>query len=154
MFWVTFLSSLLSSTFGIANYLRSGPCRLLPKEKNLGGFPLLFLSVGTCMVGKGMVFYRILNVKSWHMEYLWNMPLQNQIIGYWILTNIVPQLIYVCINDVFIDIFCFFYLLIMLQLTCNFDLLFHSYPGSPLLKKIYYVLPSSSLFWFLLWHWE
>ena len=56
--WIAFVTSAYSSVFGMAKFLKSGPCRLIPNEGPLGGFTtgsflLLFL---TTLV---MVFVKI-----------------------------------------------------------------------------------------------
>ena len=45
LFWLAYLSSIFSSTYGLAKCLRAGPCRIMPEGGGLGGvlrFILLF----------------------------------------------------------------------------------------------------------------
>ena len=44
LFLVTFSTSVFSAALGMTKYLQHGPCRLIPKGKYLGAFPILFLS--------------------------------------------------------------------------------------------------------------
>ena len=75
VFYITFSTSVVSSTFGITNFLKSGPCRILPKNGFCGGFPLVMLSIGSTFVGKA--------AGGWAGVVVWT------------LSNILPQVIHV-----------------------------------------------------------
>ena len=58
LFDATFASSIMSATFGIAKFLKNGPCRLIPNQGFLGGycqigFILILLNVNATMLSKG-----------------------------------------------------------------------------------------------------
>jgi len=55
MFWITFSISVFSGSFGMAKFLKLGPCRIVPSDKWSLGFFLLFLSIATTLVGKSLV---------------------------------------------------------------------------------------------------
>merc|ERR1719430_444320 len=56
LFWVAFLTSVITSSLGLAKNLKVGPCRILPEQKkHLGGllsprFVLLFFACGFTLV--------------------------------------------------------------------------------------------------------
>ena len=59
-FVVTFCLSVLSATFGVAKFIKSGPARVIDNEKCLMGFCsatfiLLFLNIAATLVGRGVV---------------------------------------------------------------------------------------------------
>ena len=56
--WLLFVTSVLSATFGITNFLKVGPMRVVPADKYCGGFchlsfPLVFTTVLTSLLAKG-----------------------------------------------------------------------------------------------------
>ena len=60
LFIVTFTLSVLTATFGVAKFIKSGPARMINNEKCLMGFCsatfiLLFLNIGFTLVGRGVV---------------------------------------------------------------------------------------------------
>ena len=54
-FLATFLSSILSASFGISKLLKLGPCPLVPQDKFGLVFLMVFLSILTGLAGKGMM---------------------------------------------------------------------------------------------------
>ena len=54
-FLATFLSSILSASFGISKLLKLGPCPLVPQDKVGLVFLMVFLSILTGLAGKGMM---------------------------------------------------------------------------------------------------
>ena len=60
LFLVTFALSVFSATFGIAKFLKSGPCRLLPNDGPIGGygtvpFLLLMANIASTILAKGFL---------------------------------------------------------------------------------------------------
>ena len=60
LFIVTFSLSVLSATFGVAKFIKSGPARVINNEKCLMGFCsatfiLLFFNIAATLVGRGFV---------------------------------------------------------------------------------------------------
>ena len=60
LFLVTFSLSVLSATFGVAKFIKSGPARMINNEKCLMGFCsatfiLLFLNIAATLVGRGFI---------------------------------------------------------------------------------------------------
>ena len=59
LFWVTFSTSIITPSLGLAKNLKVGPCRILPEQRRcLGGllsprFVLIFLSCGSTFVTRG-----------------------------------------------------------------------------------------------------
>lgn len=60
LFLITYSTSVLSASFGIAKFLKSGPCRLIPNEGFLSGycqigFLMVMLNTLCCIVIKGIL---------------------------------------------------------------------------------------------------
>ena len=55
MFWTTFSISVISGSFGMAKFLKLGPCQIVPSQKLHVGFFFLFITMGTTLVAKGWV---------------------------------------------------------------------------------------------------
>ena len=55
---LTFSLSVLSAAFGMSRFFNVGPCRLVPYGKMNVGFIFLVISIATCLVGKGTVYFR------------------------------------------------------------------------------------------------
>ena len=68
LFYITFSSSLLSAAIGMTKYFQHGPFRLIPKRKYFGGFFFLFISISTCLVGKGVSLVASKNVALTSVE--------------------------------------------------------------------------------------
>ena len=86
LFLLAFSTSVFSSVLGLTKYLKLGPCRILPRKRFCGGFPLVMLSMGSTLVGK---------VLSFALCYCLSLRSGLLSIGIWILFNILPQVIYV-----------------------------------------------------------
>ena len=62
LFFVAFITSIITSSLGLAKNLKVGPCRILPQQKRyLGGllaprFILIFLACGVTLISKGTAF--------------------------------------------------------------------------------------------------
>ena len=92
----TFATSVFSGGFGIAKFLKTGPCKSVPGSSGFLdgfvsiGFPAVFLSVIATFVGKGFMLPVV--AKSWG-----NGP--GALVFYrvviWVGLNLVPQFIYV-----------------------------------------------------------
>ena len=54
---LTFSLSVLSAAFGMSRFFNVGPCRLVPYGKMNVGFLFLVISIATCLVGKGTIYY-------------------------------------------------------------------------------------------------
>ena len=54
-FLATFISSILSASFGVSNLLKLGPCPLVPQNKFGVVFLMIFLSILGGLAGKGMM---------------------------------------------------------------------------------------------------
>ena len=96
-FVVTFATSFLSASFALSKFLKTGPCRLVPDVGRLGGFfergfICLLVNVALTILIKGanlttgiLAYYLTNDQRS-----------QDKWIGiYWILLNMLPQMIYV-----------------------------------------------------------
>ena len=88
VFYITLSTSFFSSAFGITNFLKLGPCRILPKKGFCGGFPLVMLSVGSVLVSKGISATIYLKISS-------NISGWDPVPEVWMLFNILPQVIHV-----------------------------------------------------------
>ena len=94
-FVLTFATSFLSASFALSKFLKTGPCRLVPDVGRLGGFfergficLLVNVAVTIFMKGAGLTTGLQGSQSSENEGAKW--------IGfYWILLNILPQLIYV-----------------------------------------------------------
>ena len=59
--WITFMTSIISASFGIAKLLKNGPIKMVRTDGLLGGFlqsgfVLLIITVAGNMIGKGLWF--------------------------------------------------------------------------------------------------
>ena len=52
----TFSISVFSGSFGMAKFVKHGPCRIVPSQNLHCGFFLIVMSIATTLVGKGSVF--------------------------------------------------------------------------------------------------
>ena len=105
LFITTFATSVLTATLGIAKFLKTGPCRLLPDQGPLGGhgtlpFFMLMLNIFSIIINKGFILPAI----GWGIPntedsmIFQDRPLtQNPIalVGVWLAICYLPQLIYV-----------------------------------------------------------
>ena len=92
LFFLTFSSSIISSTLGIVRFLKDGPSPLLSKEGFLGGmckpgFILLFINVGSTIVLKGVVL----------MAFTWTVLDAEMFMSIivWSSLNLLPQFLFV-----------------------------------------------------------
>ena len=99
LFIATFTTSVFTATLGIAKFLKTGPCRLVPDQGPLGGhgtlaFIILMLNIASTIVSKGIILPAIgLGINGGPYA-----PLTNDsslVIGLWIATCYLPQSIYV-----------------------------------------------------------
>ena len=94
-FVVTFATSFLSAAFALSKFLKTGPCRLVPDVGRLGGFfergfICLLVNVALTILIKGANLTAGLRYSQGSKNE------GDKWIGiYWILLNILPQLIYV-----------------------------------------------------------
>ena len=91
LFITTFATSVLTATLGIAKFLKTGPCRLVPDQGPLGGhgtlaFLMLMLNIASTIVCKGIMLPAI-QAGSYHLH--------QSVIGEWISICYLPQLLYV-----------------------------------------------------------
>jgi len=92
LFVVTFATSFLSAAFALSKFLKTGPCRLVPDVGRLGGFfergfVCLLVNVALTILIKGA------NLTA-GLQGFRNQSRAKWIGIYWILINILPQLIY------------------------------------------------------------
>ena len=102
LFFATFATSVLTATLGIAKFLKTGPCRLVPDHGQLGGhgtlaFLMLMLNIASTIVSKGVILPEIgyrteLETESLFYGYP-NGP--NLAIGVWLAICYSPQFLYV-----------------------------------------------------------
>ena len=60
LFFMTYSSSAFSTVLGVSNFLKQGPCRIVPKDGRIGGFCtfgflLLFLNILLSLLVKGFL---------------------------------------------------------------------------------------------------
>ena len=97
-FMVTFATSFLSASFALSKFLKTGPCRLVPDVGRLGGFfergfICLLVNVALTILIKGANLTAGLQGSKSYDD---RQNSEKKWIGiYWILLNILPQLIYV-----------------------------------------------------------
>merc|ERR1711962_675527 len=73
--WLNFVTSVLSATFGITNFLKVGPMRVVPADKYCGGFchlsfPLVFTTVLTSLLAKGFTMANYMLGRPGSKEYI------------------------------------------------------------------------------------
>ena len=95
LFITTFATSVLTATLGIAKFLKTGPCRLVPDQGPLGGhgtlaFLMLMLNIASTIVSKGIMLPAIGAGPSSK-----RLSDQKSVIGVWISICYLPQLLYV-----------------------------------------------------------
>jgi len=93
----------MSAAFGMAKFLKVGPCRLLPYERINFGLFVVLLNIATCLVGKGVSMFNIEFGRKDCSETIQtnysksNAYRLNAIVFSWIGINILPQMIFVSI---------------------------------------------------------
>ena len=105
LFFATFATSVLTATLGIAKFLKTGPCRLVPDHGQLGGhgtlaFLMLMLNIASTIVSKGIILPALgLGIPKLKGElFFGGKPLSkspSMVIGVWIAICYLPQLVYV-----------------------------------------------------------
>ena len=101
LFWITFSSSVLAATIGIAKFLKTGPCKLIPDQGPMNGhgtlgFVLLTINIATTIVSKGVMLAAI--GAGYHGEQiLSNDPNEDKTVALWIYICYLPQFLYVSI---------------------------------------------------------
>ena len=55
MFWTTFSISVFSGSFGMAKFLKLGPCQIVPSQNMHCGFFFVMMSMAAALVSKGCV---------------------------------------------------------------------------------------------------
>ena len=93
LFYATLLSSLVTASLGIAKFLKTGPCRLVPDQGPLGGhatlgFLLLILNITSTIVSKGLM----LNPRGINTSIFKN---RQKYVAVWLAVCYLPQLTYV-----------------------------------------------------------
>merc|ERR1711962_1312975 len=63
-FLATFVSSVISGSFGVTRSLKNGPMTLLPRNKFGPSFLLAMLVVGASLIGKGVILATLLRESS------------------------------------------------------------------------------------------
>ena len=93
-FWLTFATSFMSAAFALSKFLKTGPCRLVPDVGRLGGFFergffCLLVNIALTILIKGASLTAdIFLPEKYRSQVEW-------ISIYWILINMLPQMIYV-----------------------------------------------------------
>ena len=102
LFVTTFATSVLSATLGIAKFLKTGPCRLVPDQGPLGGhgtlaFFLLMLNIASTTVSKGLMLPAIAyNIKYNGVSLFYGYPDGAlKAIALWLAICYSPQILYV-----------------------------------------------------------
>ena len=62
IFFTSFVLSVIGSSYGLTNFLKNGPAKLVEKP---GSFLLVFISNATCLVGKAVWLAALLNHSFW-----------------------------------------------------------------------------------------
>ena len=86
MFWTTFSISIFSGSFGMAKFLKLGPCQIVPSQNLHCGFFLVFITMATTLVSKCCVLVFSLGIKESEVNY--DYPITCLI---WISSCILPQ---------------------------------------------------------------
>ena len=90
LFYITLAISVFSGSFGIAKFLKLGPCKIVPSDKLHFGFVLVFLSIAATLCAKACVLALAINNRDNSFA---------PICAIWISTCVLPQLIFVSIWD-------------------------------------------------------
>ena len=93
MFWTTFSISVFSGSFGMAKFLKLGPCQIVPSQNMHCGFFSVMMSMAAALVSKGCVLAISLSDKSIYETFTY--PVTCLI---WISSCILPQFILVSIE--------------------------------------------------------
>ena len=94
MFITTFSISVFSGSFGMAKFLKLGPCQIVPSQDMHCGFAFVMMSMAAALVSKGCVLAFSLNTADTPYE-TFTYPITCLI---WISSCILPQFILVSIE--------------------------------------------------------
>ena len=86
LFWVTFVTSILSAGFGLTKFLKLGPCRLLGGYGKIS-FLLVMLNIIGVLLTKGFCLWIVISYHNWTTDKI--------IVIIWICACIMPGFIYV-----------------------------------------------------------
>ena len=105
LYIATFISSVLTATFGIAKFLKIGPCRLVPDEGLLGGhanisFPLLMLNIFIHNYSRAKGFL-LTSMNTGLSGDEFDLYKAKDAVKVWILICFVPQFIYVSFQNIY-----------------------------------------------------
>ena len=89
IFLTSFVISVIGSSYGLTNFLKNGPAKLVEKP---GSFLFVFISNATCLVGKAVWLAALLNDSPWSHGPGYENPLY---ILAWLGLSILPNLILV-----------------------------------------------------------
>ena len=105
IFLLTFSSSVLTAAFGIAKFLKMGPCRLIPDEgPPLGGygqigFLLIMINVASTILSKGLVLPAIASgARSTRIVLGYTTESKKYGVIVWIFVCLIPNLSYVSLS--------------------------------------------------------
>ena len=110
LFLLALVSSMFTVSFGIAKFLKTGPCRLLPEEGLGGGFMhmgfvVTFLNVATMILCKAnQLVFMVATSYEFRYVLFWGASHRNDIkmaIITWFMICYLPNLIHVCICFIF-----------------------------------------------------
>ena len=150
LFIATFTTSVFTATLGIAKFLKTGPCRLVPDQGPLGGhgtlaFLMLMLNIASTIVSKGIMLPAIgFGIISLNTNYFDGEPLSTYhsvVIGVWIAICYLPQLVYVSFlqyyhspSNAYLDYLFFLRVQSYYFPTLDLRILSKSLPSIPLLS--------------------
>ena len=102
-FLATFVTSILSASFGVTRFLKNGPMTLMPRNKFGPSFLLAMLIVGASLIGKGVILATLLKDSSsldFYNEGFRTVVSTERIssIGVWIGVCLIPHLVVVSID--------------------------------------------------------
>ena len=95
MFWTTFSISVFSGSFGMAKFLKLGPCQIVPSQNIDCGFFSVMMSMAAALVSKGCVLAFSLATTDSSRQFF-TYP---TICLIWISSCILPQFILVSIQN-------------------------------------------------------
>ena len=96
LFLITYSTSVLSAAFGIAKFLKSGPCRLISNEGGYFqmGFLLIMISTFCCLAIKAILLSLV--CAPWIAIDKIHVPIWSTMV-IWLSLNYLPQFIFVCL---------------------------------------------------------
>ena len=93
MFWTTYSLSIFSGSFGMAKFLKLGPCQIVPSQDIHCGFFFVMMSMAAALVSKGCVLAFSLFEKGPNETFTYP-----TVCLIWISSCILPQFILVSIE--------------------------------------------------------